>query len=162
MSSSFRCCPIGGSRHSKLISHWLCAHVSQQFHFNIDHCSCTFWNWSYHNNFFSCLFLFFRAAFSGLVIIEEHQQSPPTDKFRVPLVPLVPALSVFLNISLICHLSSMTWARFLFWMIIGKTAAKYFIILLVIQKSVLKKLYYFPRLTIISYPRIIIYSYIYI
>lgn len=56
----------------------------------------------------------------GLLIIGAHRQNPPDDKFRVPLVPLVPGLSILFNIGLICHLSSLTWLRFLVWMVVGK------------------------------------------
>ncbi|XP_012282383.1 cationic amino acid transporter 4 [Orussus abietinus] len=57
-------------------------------------------------------------AFS-LSVIAVHQQSPNTGKFRVPLVPLVPALSIFFNITLMFHLSLLTWLRFLVWMVVG-------------------------------------------
>ncbi|XP_012522514.1 cationic amino acid transporter 4 [Monomorium pharaonis] len=54
-----------------------------------------------------------------LFVINAHRQNPPTGKFRVPLVPVIPALSILFNMALIMHLSSMTWLRFLVWMIIG-------------------------------------------
>lgn len=40
--------------------------------------------------------------------------------FRVPLVPLVPAISIFINIYLMLQLDVMTWIRFGVWMAIGK------------------------------------------
>ncbi|XP_017886052.1 cationic amino acid transporter 4 [Ceratina calcarata] len=55
----------------------------------------------------------------SLLVIGAHQQNPPTGKFRVPMVPLVPALSILFNIGLICRLSFLTWFRFLVWMVIG-------------------------------------------
>ncbi|XP_023318840.1 cationic amino acid transporter 4 isoform X1 [Trichogramma pretiosum] len=59
----------------------------------------------------------------SLLVIAAHQQNPPhpdgTDTFRVPMVPLVPALSIALNIALMFHLSMLTWLRFLVWMVIG-------------------------------------------
>lgn len=39
--------------------------------------------------------------------------------FKVPLVPYVPALSIFCNIELMVHLSALTWIRFFIWMIVG-------------------------------------------
>lgn len=40
--------------------------------------------------------------------------------FRVPLVPIVPAISIFINIYLMLQLDVMTWIRFGVWMAIGK------------------------------------------
>lgn len=57
--------------------------------------------------------------FAGLFVIGAHRQNAPTGKFRVPLVPLVPALSILFNVGLIMHLSSMTWLRFFVWMTVG-------------------------------------------
>ncbi|XP_076180588.1 cationic amino acid transporter 4 [Ptiloglossa arizonensis] len=55
----------------------------------------------------------------SLLVIGAHQQNPPTGKFRVPMVPLVPALSILFNVGLMFHLSLLTWLRFLVWMIVG-------------------------------------------
>ncbi|XP_043260021.1 cationic amino acid transporter 4 [Colletes gigas] len=54
-----------------------------------------------------------------LLVIGAHQQNPPTGKFRVPMVPLIPALSILFNVGLMFHLSLLTWLRFLVWMIVG-------------------------------------------
>lgn len=43
-----------------------------------------------------------------------------TRVFTVPLVPLVPAISIFINIYLMLQLDVMTWIRFGVWMAIGK------------------------------------------
>lgn len=40
--------------------------------------------------------------------------------FKVPLVPLVPCLSILINLYLMLQLDSFTWIRFAVWMIIGK------------------------------------------
>ncbi|CAL1680348.1 unnamed protein product [Lasius platythorax] len=56
---------------------------------------------------------------ASLFVIGAHRQNPPNGKFRVPLVPLIPALSILFNVGLIVHLSSMTWLRFFVWMTIG-------------------------------------------
>ncbi|XP_029658734.1 cationic amino acid transporter 4 isoform X1 [Formica exsecta] len=57
--------------------------------------------------------------FLGLFVINAHRQNPPSGKFRVPLVPFIPALSILFNMGLIMHLSSMTWLRFFVWMTVG-------------------------------------------
>ncbi|XP_011641949.1 cationic amino acid transporter 4 [Pogonomyrmex barbatus] len=56
---------------------------------------------------------------ASIFVISAHRQNPPNGKFRVPLVPLIPALSILFNVSLIMHLSPMTWLRFVVWMIVG-------------------------------------------
>ncbi|KAL0122798.1 hypothetical protein PUN28_007471 [Cardiocondyla obscurior] len=56
---------------------------------------------------------------ASLLIIDAHKQNPPTGKFQVPLVPFIPALSIFFNVGMIVHLSLMTYLRFFVWMTIG-------------------------------------------
>ncbi|XP_070163839.1 cationic amino acid transporter 4 isoform X2 [Polyergus mexicanus] len=56
---------------------------------------------------------------ASLFVINAHRQNPPSGKFRVPLVPFIPALSILFNMGLIMHLSSMTWLRFFIWMTVG-------------------------------------------
>lgn len=65
-------------------------------------------------------YLFIPDLFLGLFVIGAHRQNPPNGKFRVPLVPFIPALSILFNMGLIMHLSSMTWLRFFVWMTVGK------------------------------------------
>ncbi|OAD60945.1 Cationic amino acid transporter 4 [Eufriesea mexicana] len=55
----------------------------------------------------------------SLFVISAHQQSPPNGKFRVPMVPVVPALSILFNVGLMFNLSPLTWLRFLMWMVVG-------------------------------------------
>lgn len=71
---------------------------------------------------FHCLrlYLFISDLLLGLFVIGAHRQNPPNGKFRVPLVPFIPALSILFNMGLIMHLSSMTWLRFFVWMTVGK------------------------------------------
>lgn len=47
-------------------------------------------------------------------------REPVIKTFRVPIVPLLPAISVFINIYLMLQLDVMTWIRFGIWMLIGK------------------------------------------
>ncbi|KAF7418564.1 hypothetical protein HZH68_001217 [Vespula germanica] len=55
----------------------------------------------------------------GLLVIGAHQQNSPSGKFQVPMVPLIPALSILFNVGLMFHLSLLTWLRFFVWMIVG-------------------------------------------
>ncbi|RLU17401.1 hypothetical protein DMN91_009636 [Ooceraea biroi] len=67
---------------------------------------------------------FFAACYlplpiASLFVIAALKQNPPTGKFQVPLVPLIPALSILFNINLLLHLSLITWIRFVVWMVVG-------------------------------------------
>ncbi|XP_043493108.1 cationic amino acid transporter 4 isoform X2 [Polistes fuscatus] len=55
----------------------------------------------------------------GLLVISAHRQNPSNGKFRVPMVPLIPGLSILFNVGLMFHLSLLTWLRFFVWMIVG-------------------------------------------
>lgn len=59
------------------------------------------------------------VALISLAIIAVHQQSTEGLRFKVPLVPLIPACSIVANVALMIHLNPMTWVRFGTWMIIG-------------------------------------------
>lgn len=61
---------------------------------------------------------------TGLVLtIYMIQRQPTVDvshlSFKVPLVPLLPCLSVFINLYLIFQLDVFTWIRFVVWILIG-------------------------------------------
>ncbi|XP_014598157.1 PREDICTED: cationic amino acid transporter 4 isoform X2 [Polistes canadensis] len=55
----------------------------------------------------------------GLLVIGAHRQNPSNGRFRVPMVPLIPGLSILFNVGLMFHLSLLTWLRFFVWMIVG-------------------------------------------
>lgn len=54
-----------------------------------------------------------------VVVIAAHHQNTRGLQFKVPLVPYIPALSIFCNIELMVHLSPLTWLRFFIWISIG-------------------------------------------
>lgn len=56
----------------------------------------------------------------GIVVIEAHEQNTTSLKFKVPLVPYLPALSILFNVELMANLNFLTWIRFILWMAIGK------------------------------------------
>lgn len=56
----------------------------------------------------------------GVLVIVAHYQNTTALRFRVPMVPFLPALSIFCNIEFMVHLNILTWIRFFVWMIIGK------------------------------------------
>ncbi|BFZ23681.1 hypothetical protein BsWGS_26720 [Bradybaena similaris] len=56
---------------------------------------------------------------SCVIAICIQPQSSALLHFKVPFVPILPAVSVFVNIYLMLKLSAMTWARFSIWMFIG-------------------------------------------
>ncbi|XP_066995636.2 cationic amino acid transporter 4 [Anabrus simplex] len=63
---------------------------------------------------------FFVVSLGGcLLVIMAHQQNTLSLRFKVPLVPLLPALSIFCNIGLMMNLPALTWVRFIMWMAVG-------------------------------------------
>lgn len=61
------------------------------------------------------------AIFAILLMLSRLPTSKPThpDMFQVPLVPLIPALSITVNTFLMLNLGILTWIRFAIWMAIG-------------------------------------------
>ncbi|XP_035157245.1 cationic amino acid transporter 4 [Callithrix jacchus] len=55
----------------------------------------------------------------SLLVLGAHQQQYREDLFQIPMVPLVPALSILLNICLMLKLSYLTWVRFSIWLLMG-------------------------------------------
>ncbi|XP_043924294.1 cationic amino acid transporter 4 [Protopterus annectens] len=55
----------------------------------------------------------------SLVLIWLHEQNRSVKSFQVPLVPLVPALSILVNIYLMLQLKYLTWIRFAVWIALG-------------------------------------------
>ncbi|XP_053135820.1 cationic amino acid transporter 4 isoform X2 [Hemicordylus capensis] len=63
--------------------------------------------------------LFSLALVVSLILISIHEQQQSTQTFQLPLVPLTPALSIFINIYLMLKLNYMTWLRFSVWLVAG-------------------------------------------
>nr|CAD7606846.1 unnamed protein product [Timema genevievae] len=66
------------------------------------------------------LTFFFVISLAGcLLIMVAHEQNTTGLRFKVPLVPFIPALSIFFNVDLMVHLNALTWVRFIIWMAVG-------------------------------------------
>lgn len=80
-----------------------------------------YWDHLYKGDWLSLVtygvLIFFMVA--CLVVITAHHQNCRGLQFKVPLVPVIPALSILCNIELMVHLSALTWLRLLIWLIIG-------------------------------------------
>ncbi|XP_017376448.1 cationic amino acid transporter 4 [Cebus imitator] len=59
------------------------------------------------------------AFLLSLLVLGAHQQQYQEDLFQIPMVPLIPALSILLNICLMLKLSYLTWVRFSIWLLLG-------------------------------------------
>ncbi|KAK0174488.1 hypothetical protein PV327_010251 [Microctonus hyperodae] len=55
----------------------------------------------------------------SVIIISRQPVDPIKIAFKVPLVPLAPCCSIFINLFLMLQLDIFTWVRFVVWMIIG-------------------------------------------
>ena len=69
------------------------------------------------------LFFFFLILMIAAIVYLWFFISDPTkfqdSNFRVPLVPVIPVISIFVNLYLITQLTVMTWLRSGVWLIIG-------------------------------------------
>uniref|UniRef100_A0A0M3I2G4 AA_permease_C domain-containing protein n=1 Tax=Ascaris lumbricoides TaxID=6252 RepID=A0A0M3I2G4_ASCLU len=65
----------------------------------------------------SILFAF--MSFAAFVLICLHYQNKAQISFKVPLVPLIPSISMLTNILLMMHLAPITWLRLVVWLVIG-------------------------------------------
>ncbi|GBP33886.1 High affinity cationic amino acid transporter 1 [Eumeta japonica] len=54
-----------------------------------------------------------------LVLYRQPRQNTKHLSFAVPLVPLVPYLSVCMNVYLMMQLDHQTWLRFIIWLVVG-------------------------------------------
>ncbi|XP_033125455.1 cationic amino acid transporter 4-like [Anneissia japonica] len=63
--------------------------------------------------------VFLVGAFLGFCVILLHNQNEEEPPFKVPFVPLVPAISIVCNMMLLANLSGLTWIRFVGWVAIG-------------------------------------------
>ncbi|TNN11658.1 High affinity cationic amino acid transporter 1 isoform 2 [Schistosoma japonicum] len=54
-------------------------------------------------------------------ILAKQPENQTAVSFKVPGVPWIPALSIFINVYLMVKLSGATWVRFLVWMVVGFT-----------------------------------------
>jgi hypothetical protein len=58
-------------------------------------------------------------AISLGVLLAIQPQSSRSITFKMPLVPLLPLISIFINFYLMALLNVQTWIRFTIWMLIG-------------------------------------------
>lgn len=63
------------------------------------------------------------VLFAGMILsgcaVGRQPMVPASMFFKVPLVPLLPLISIFMNTYLMCQLEYQTWIRFAIWMFIG-------------------------------------------
>ncbi|XP_041918655.1 high affinity cationic amino acid transporter 1-like isoform X1 [Alosa sapidissima] len=59
----------------------------------------------------ACLFI--------TVVVGRQPQSKTKLSFKVPLLPVLPVVSMFINVYLMMQLDRGTWVRFLIWMVLG-------------------------------------------
>ncbi|XP_017468589.1 PREDICTED: cationic amino acid transporter 4 [Rhagoletis zephyria] len=79
------------------------------------------WTELYTGTWWALLLYGFMIFIAGacVAVIGVHHQNTRGLNFKVPLVPFVPALSIFCNIVLMVHLSALTWLRFFIWVALG-------------------------------------------
>ncbi|CAJ0951573.1 unnamed protein product, partial [Mesorhabditis belari] len=55
----------------------------------------------------------------SFLLVAVHRQNRQQLAFKVHFVPVVPSLSLFINIQMMLHLAPITWLRLAVWMVIG-------------------------------------------
>ena len=60
------------------------------------------------------------SLIGSIIVLFWLPQNKSPLPFKVPCVPLLPLLSIFINLFLILKLSYLTWLRFAVWMVIGE------------------------------------------
>ena len=81
------------------------------------------------HGYFWCIAFFF--GFTGMIIVSVtviflQPQNKFDLPFRTPCVPFIPLVSVLFNSFLMMSLSSLTWSRFVIWMVVGETYPTFF------------------------------------
>nr|CAB3266328.1 cationic amino acid transporter 4-like [Phallusia mammillata] len=69
--------------------------------------------------FIILLVVFVTLALASLFFIMTFKQDNTMRTFKVPLVPLIPYMSIVINIILMLKLQSLTWLRLAVWMAVG-------------------------------------------
>ncbi|KAL9955396.1 hypothetical protein ACROYT_G036709 [Oculina patagonica] len=59
------------------------------------------------------------SLIGSIILLLRLPQNKSPLPFKVPCVPLLPLLSIFINLFLMLNLSYLTWLRFAVWMVIG-------------------------------------------
>nr|CAI5845444.1 unnamed protein product [Callosobruchus analis] len=67
------------------------------------------------------------AMLISLIVISRQPTVDEKLSFKVPLVPLIPCLSVLFNIYLMLQLDLHTWIRFLAWLLVGELLELFFL-----------------------------------
>ncbi|XP_074247352.1 cationic amino acid transporter 4 isoform X3 [Saimiri boliviensis] len=86
-------------------------------------CVLVFGNSALHLPHWGYILLLLATSFAfllSLLVLGAHQQQYQEDLFQIPMVPLIPALSILLNICLMLKLSYLTWVRFSIWLLLGE------------------------------------------
>lgn len=66
-----------------------------------------------------CLIILVATTCLPILVIALQPQDTPDIFFKVPWLPLVPCLSIFMNVYLMMKLDIQTWIRFMVWLAIG-------------------------------------------